>query len=293
MAEFLTTVANSYNIEKIIKKAKNELTIVTPYLKLTPNILERILDADTKGVLITIIYGKSELTKFEQEKLQLLNNIEVYFLENLHAKCYHNENNMVISSMNLYEFSERNNREMGILIDSEYDKMIFEDAIEEVQSIKNAATLKKQFSKKSKIVKNSFINIQDYITKYPEWQKNDICYYNSLLTEFYKIYKTKYKIECNEYGLLIHNFPEKGIFLEAGYSLSFNVPNPETYFLYKEKNRDNIRKELRGIRIFRNKLKVQVYHEKDYNPGKDDRGIKSRVEKTFKIINTFYNYWSE
>ena len=41
--------------------------------------------------------------------------IDVYFNEKLHAKCYMNEDTAIITSMNLYEASEKN-RELGVLI---------------------------------------------------------------------------------------------------------------------------------------------------------------------------------
>lgn len=292
MAKFLTTVANSYNIEEIIKKSKKQLTLVTPYLKLSTNILERILDANGRGVKISLIYGKNELSKSERAKLNLLSNIEVFFLENLHAKCYHNENTMIISSMNLYEFSERNNREMGILIDYVQDEDIFKDTLDEIKSIKNASIRKKQFSKSKVETSILKVQIKEFIKLYPDLKKVDIMHYEYLLATFYSKY-SNYKIEPNKNGLLIHNFPVKGIFLEAGYSISFNVPNEEQYFLFKRNHREKIRKELKGFRIFNNYLKTQVYPAKNFEPGDHEAGIKIRVNKNMEVINTFHKYWSE
>jgi hypothetical protein len=86
-----------------------------------------------------IIYGKTELNPAEKQKLFSLENIEVYFFENLHAKCYFNKDNMVITSMNIYEFSEKNNREMGMLLNVERDTEAFMKAFNEAVSIvKNA-----------------------------------------------------------------------------------------------------------------------------------------------------------
>ena len=39
--------------------------------------------------------------------------------------------------MNLYEFSEKNNREMGVLFDSVDDSDIFKEALKEIKSISN------------------------------------------------------------------------------------------------------------------------------------------------------------
>ena len=46
--------------------------------------------------------------------------------------------------MNLYEFSEKNNREMSIKVSKETDKQIFADAMQEIESIKNASLLEKK-----------------------------------------------------------------------------------------------------------------------------------------------------
>lgn len=135
MAEFLTTKGTSYNIENIIIEAKAKLVLVSPYLQISKTFYERLKDASNKGVAIKIIYGKDELKPNERNSLAELKNVEIYFFENLHAKCYFNETKMVITSMNMYEFSEKNNREMGVLINRSIDKELFEKAVNETHSI--------------------------------------------------------------------------------------------------------------------------------------------------------------
>lgn len=139
MAEFLTTNGTSYNIENIIIDAKSKLILVSPYLQISKTFYERLKDASNKNVAIKIIYGKDELKTNERNSLAELNNVELYFFENLHAKCYFNETKMVITSMNMYEFSEKNNREMGVLIDRNTDKELFDKAVKETLSIIQSA----------------------------------------------------------------------------------------------------------------------------------------------------------
>jgi len=139
MAEFLTTNGTSNCIEQIILKATKKLVLVTPYLQISKTFTERLMDASNRGVNIKIIYGKSQLEPKQKDQLAKLDNLELYFFENLHAKCYFNEKNMVITSMNMYEFSEKNNREMGIAIDRVNDTKIFEDAMNETLSILKSA----------------------------------------------------------------------------------------------------------------------------------------------------------
>lgn len=67
--------------------------------------------------------------------MQKLDYVRVSFCKNLHAKCYINESTCIISSLNLYEFSQVNNNEMGILIEKDQDATVFKDAYEEAQRI--------------------------------------------------------------------------------------------------------------------------------------------------------------
>jgi hypothetical protein len=139
MAEFLTTSGTSHNIETIIIDAKTKLILVSPYLQISKTLQERLKDASNRNVKIIIIYGKDELKFNEKNSLSELKNLELYFSGNLHAKCYFNETKMVITSMNMYEFSEKNNREMGVLIDRNFDKELFKKAENETLSIIQSA----------------------------------------------------------------------------------------------------------------------------------------------------------
>ena len=67
--------------------------------------------------------------------MQKLDYVRVSFCKNLHAKCYINESECIISSLNLYEFSQVNNNEMGILVRKYEDNEVFKDAYEEAQRI--------------------------------------------------------------------------------------------------------------------------------------------------------------
>lgn len=141
MAQFLTRTGIVNQIENIIISSKSWIILVSPFLKLSQNVLERLQDADKNNVPILIIYGKDALLLDEREKLQKLKNLQVRFCRNLHAKCYINEKSLVITSMNMHEFSEQSNREMGVLYNKkdEGDKQIYLDTLTEVQSIIRAS----------------------------------------------------------------------------------------------------------------------------------------------------------
>jgi hypothetical protein len=149
MAKFLSTIELSYQILQIIKTADREIILVTPYLKISSNLKDRLSEANRIGKEITLIYGKSELDKDEKVFLDNLENLSIFFHENLHGKCYFNENMMLITSMNLHEFSEKQNKEFGILIEKEFDYGIYEDVIEEVRSILATSVIKKKSKAKN------------------------------------------------------------------------------------------------------------------------------------------------
>ncbi len=137
--EFLTTKGIAAGIEKIILNAKEYIIIISPYVKVDKTYIDRLRDADRKGIFILIVFGKKEMRDFEKDKFRGFRNLEVFFLENLHAKCYMNESTAIITSMNLYGYSEEHNREMGIEILNDDNADLFKDILGETDSIKRAA----------------------------------------------------------------------------------------------------------------------------------------------------------
>ncbi len=141
MVQFLTTAGVNSAIETIIRKANKKLVLVSPYLQLSQILLERLQNADDRVEEIVFIYGKNQLNDREWNNITQLKRLKLYYYENLHAKCYFNDSMMVITSMNLYEHSIHNNREIGILLtrEDEGDSELFTEALLEVQEIiKNA-----------------------------------------------------------------------------------------------------------------------------------------------------------
>lgn len=135
MAKFLNTSATNYFLEELIKNAKDRLILISPFLKLNDRIKELLIDKDRLKIDVRIVYGKSELQPEEIRWLNELSYIRTSFCKNLHAKCYLNEEICIISSLNLYEFSQVNNNEMGILIERADDSDLYRDAYEEAQRI--------------------------------------------------------------------------------------------------------------------------------------------------------------
>ena len=135
MAKFLNTSATNYFLEELIKSAKDRLVLISPFLKLNDRIRELLEDKNRLKIDVRIVYGKSELQPQEIEWIKAQSYIRTSFCKNLHAKCYLNEENAIVTSLNLYEFSQINNNEMGILIRRDDDAELYKDTYEEAQRI--------------------------------------------------------------------------------------------------------------------------------------------------------------
>lgn len=135
MAKFLNTSATNYFLEELIKGATDRLILISPFLKLNDRMKELLADKNRLKIDVRIVYGKSELQPQEIEWLRGLSFVRTSFCKNLHAKCYLSETLCIVTSLNLYEFSQVNNNEMGVLIERADDAQLYKDAYEEAQRI--------------------------------------------------------------------------------------------------------------------------------------------------------------
>jgi hypothetical protein len=140
MPRFLNTSLAYGEIQKIVTNAKFELVLISPYIKIPAEFVDRLKDTQ-KNTKITIVCREEDLTKEEKDNLKLLPNLELRFDKNLHAKCFYNDSSMVITSLNLYDYSVQNNHEMGILLTIKDDAEVFNEARNEANHIINLAEL--------------------------------------------------------------------------------------------------------------------------------------------------------
>ena len=139
MAEFLTTTGVSARLEEIIRKAAERLWLISPFLKITPRIKNLLEDTNRLKVDARVIYGKNELQPEENIWLESMTSIRTSFCKDLHAKCYLNENEALLTSMNLYEYSQVNNYEMGFLVSREAEPELYDEIYQEARRILRAS----------------------------------------------------------------------------------------------------------------------------------------------------------
>ena len=284
MAEFLTTVGNSFYVEQLILHAKKNLTLVTSYLKLSKTLVERIQDASKRDIKITLIYGKSELAKKEKQILSNLTNVQIYFCENLHAKCYYNEDALVITSMNLYEFSERNNREMGILVDRAKDQQLYESALNEVESIINSSVLEKRFQQKAANIKVNGFSIQDILVSTDKKYCEPYDYHFPSIKKYLELICKDHKVKMDHNGVYVLDYPRKDMSLEVSGRIDIHFLKSSEYLAFKEQNQNIIKQGLDGIRFYWNKNQINIYTEKKFNPEHNALGLENKVRKYIEII---------
>jgi phosphatidylserine/phosphatidylglycerophosphate/cardiolipin synthase-like enzyme len=135
MAKFLDTTGVSHHLQQLINKATEKLILISPFLKINDRIKQSLEDKNRLKIDIRVVYGKNELQPEENNWLKSMSSIRSSFCKDLHAKCYLNENEAIITSMNLYEFSQVNNNEMGILVEKQSDPDLYKEIYEEAQRL--------------------------------------------------------------------------------------------------------------------------------------------------------------
>ena len=144
MAHFLNTAQAYGEIENIIVKCENRLVLISPYIQMPKKLLNMLSDVGEKrGVNITLVCRRKRLKSPELKILKRIKRLEILDLPNVHAKCFYNEDSMVITSLNLLEYSIQKSREMGLLLNKEEDLEAFNDARAEAEFIIETAYLVK------------------------------------------------------------------------------------------------------------------------------------------------------
>lgn len=152
MTKFLTGTNLDNEIETIIREASTKLLLISPYINLSESIKKLLLQKTAHPELEIIVAFRKEWNERKDKVLlndktesdyknlkefeiwKSLPNIRLIALDNLHAKYYANDRKGVITSLNLYKYSIKNNIEFGCLIHgntyletTNYSEQVIED----------------------------------------------------------------------------------------------------------------------------------------------------------------------
>lgn len=159
MPKFLNTTGVSYHLEELIKSTQDRLILISPYLQFHPRVRDHIQNLNIQKKDIRIVYRESKLQLEESNWLESQIGVRTSLCSTLHAKCYLNEKEAIVTSMNLYSFSQQNNDEMGIYVSKEEDPQLYKDIFEEAQRLltisEEIRVSVKKVSKEVDVSKNS------------------------------------------------------------------------------------------------------------------------------------------
>lgn len=227
MAKFITGNELNSEVERIFKNAEEKLILISPFIKLHHRFVDELKSKRENDKLqIIVIFGKNEnnlsksLTLSDVEFFKQFPNIEIRYEKRLHAKFYANEQSQILTSMNLYDYSQNENIEAGILVEN--------NSFGQLLSTLNIP-VEKSFDMQAgeyfiKVIKNSellFKNIPEYesamlgLTKKFKGIKNEVDKISEL---FAPTSKEKASRKSQEYGYCIRTGEKIPFNLEMPYS---------------------------------------------------------------------------
>lgn len=121
MAKFVTGKELENVVYEIIWNAEKKLMLVSPFIRLD-NYFKELLNKHINDhkLHIIVVFGKNEsnvsksLSKDDFNFLKQFLNVSIVYVSNLHGKYYGNESRGVITSINLHDYSFKNNIEFGV-----------------------------------------------------------------------------------------------------------------------------------------------------------------------------------
>lgn len=123
MAKFFTGNELNTAIEALFEDAQEQLILISTYIKLHDRFVSVLkTKKDNPKFKITIVFGKNDedysksLRSEDFSFFKEFPNVEIRYEKRLHAKYYANESKAIITSMNLYSYSQDNNIEAGVLM---------------------------------------------------------------------------------------------------------------------------------------------------------------------------------
>ena len=118
-------------IEEIVMEANERIVLVSPYIDADEGILEW-LKRKPMDVDVVVIYGKKK-HQSGMKDLSEVKGVTKIFVNELHAKCFLNERKALVTSMNLYQYSQKNNEELGVLVTRDDDEELYKAIIKQVE----------------------------------------------------------------------------------------------------------------------------------------------------------------
>ncbi len=134
-AEFLSSVGTSYQVDRLISEAVNELVMFTPTLKLHESYILRLRQADERNVRITLVYGRERNQIKGQRWFGDFRNLRILYYDKLNSTVFRNEKELIVTSLSLGELSPLIYEDLGVLLMKVRNRKAFEDGMYEQEVI--------------------------------------------------------------------------------------------------------------------------------------------------------------
>ena len=129
MPVILDSEKTSLFIEDIIRNAEEHLSLMLPVFKLSVPLFHLLTDAADRGVNIKILFSSDELEIYEKKAISELRNIEILCCAELNSRCYFNEKNLIITSIDLHSIFENKTGNISIGLNRKEDNSLYEDVL--------------------------------------------------------------------------------------------------------------------------------------------------------------------
>ena len=250
MAKFFTGNELNTTIEALFEDAEEQLILISPYIKLHDRFVSVLkTKKDNPKFKITIVFGKndedyskslrSEDFSFFKEFL----NVEIKYEKRLHAKYYANESKAIITSMNLYSYSQDNNIEAGVLmvrnlLGNLASSLMDEETIDKTSSKYFDRVIEQSdclFKKVPHYESANFGLSKKYKGPIIEIDKLGEHFEGKQATSQFKINSGKTTSNTSSYS----NSLQSGYCIRTGTQIPFNVERPLSYDAYKIWSKSN------------------------------------------------------
>lgn len=166
MAIFLNSKATNHQIEQLIRGTRQRLVILTPILKFNARLCELLEQKQRQNADILVVYNQSRLNSQELLWIEAQPSVRTRRLRNLHGKCFLNEEAVILSSLNPYEFGQMLRNEMGMLVLRHEEPALFKSIHEDIhRQIGDSRD-----SRPTRSEDESAIQTSPSAAKVPDWQ---------------------------------------------------------------------------------------------------------------------------
>lgn len=239
MATFLKGNELNAGLGKIFENAEYNIILISPYIKLHDRYKSSLLTKlRNDNIEITVLFGKNEddmsrsMKQDDFDFFKQFPNVEIRYEKRLHAKYYANEKEGILSSMNLYGYSQNNNIEAGVLM----SKNSFRGNNLDIETWDYFKTVLEQaellFEKRPVYEKKNILTSKKYIKSEIKTDKLSEFFNNKSYKKVFKKPKQKKQHQKNE-----HLENGIGYCIRTGKEIPFNIEKPLEYKAFQMWNK--------------------------------------------------------